>query len=82
MHILLNKISDDVCRTVIRKSWYQPTATMNFLRNPSTSFFLFTSNRYYHLRNKKSLSVIWYRGAGEGDINPPVVTIIVIYLAD
>ena len=43
---IITKISDTVCRTVLRKCWYPPTATMNFLRNPSTHFFLFTSNSY------------------------------------
>ena len=40
MHRLTTKISDAVCRTVLRKSWYPPTANMNFLRNPSTHFSL------------------------------------------
>ena len=37
-----------------------------------THFFLFTSNRYDQPPNKKSLSVLWYRGSCQGDITPPV----------
>ena len=60
MHRLMTKISDAVCRTVLRKNWYPLTATMNFLRNPITHFFLFTSNSYDRPQNKKSLSVLWF----------------------
>ena len=46
MHILMTQIIDNVCRTALRKIWYLTTATMNFLRNPSTHFSFFTSNSY------------------------------------
>ena len=72
MHRLTTNINDAVCRTVLRKNWYPPTANMNFLRNPSTHFSLFTSNSYDRPPNKKSLSVLCYRGSGQGDITSPV----------
>ena len=69
----MTKISDAVCRKVLRKFWYPPTATMNFLRKPSTHFPLLNSNSYDGMLNKKSLLVLWYQGYGQGDITSPVL---------
>ena len=49
---------------------------MHFLRNPSTQFFLFTSNSYDRPPNKKSFSVLWYQGSIQGDTTPPLVTLV------
>ena len=75
MHRLMIKISDDVRITVLRKRLYQPTANMNFLRNPSVlvpPFLLFTRNSYDRPPNKRALSVLQYQGSGQGDITPPI----------
>ena len=53
IHRLMTNISADVCRTLLRKSWYPLNATMNFLRIPSTHFPPFTTTSYDRPPNKK-----------------------------
>ena len=71
MHIIMTKISDVVCRTVLRKGGiHRPSTWISW--GTEVPIFFFTTNSYDQPPNKNIYLLLWYQEYGQEDITSPV----------